>query len=677
MRRGVLLVAALGLVLASCTGGHADRTTTRPTEVPPATVGPGAERTPEGLSWAADRALPTFARPRHLWVADVRRLPTDERVLFTTLQGLVNRQRPRIYLLQGKHDRGWLERLDVPWTTIPDAWAFLDRFGGEAKGSIVYDPAQPDSLNVATTLAGIEGAVVASPRLAVGLEAEYGLPIIEDLAGRFTDPVDAYAWQLEHLWPLTTHRVLVSIWPRIHREPTSLLRDYAIATRAMVVALDAGDADQRPMLERILEQVEPNTPFLGGFPGDEGIGVELLSEHAAPMLVADGFRNMTVFSGACCRTVESRESPPTPSLEDRIYVTFLISDGDNLGYDQDYLRDKWADPARGDVPIGWTISPMLVDVAPAILRYYRETASPNDVLVSAVSGAGYVYPTPWPDETFHLFTERTGDYMDRAGLDIVEVFDRSGDQVLPMSDADARRYVDDVDPSGILTLGHGGESMIDGTTPRAGMLTIGSLRQALDDIALWAEMQDPTEPAFLAVYVNVWMLWPAGIRKIANVLDPRFEVVRPDHFFELFAQAPPPKAAPVASVTASSDWEGNVPGLAVDGDVGSVWNSGDWPPGWIELDLGGPTPIEGVSLLTAQSPDADTVHRVLARASEDEPFWLLRRFAGFTTDGQWLHVDLQEPMCVRTLRVETPESPSWVAWREIRLEVADVAPAGC
>ena len=62
MRKGVLLVAAFGLVLASCTGGQADRSTSRSTEVPPTTAGPGAE-TPEGLSWSADRALPTFARP--------------------------------------------------------------------------------------------------------------------------------------------------------------------------------------------------------------------------------------------------------------------------------------------------------------------------------------------------------------------------------------------------------------------------------------------------------------------------------------------------------------------------------------------------------------------------------------------------------------------------------------
>lgn len=43
-----------------------------------------------------------------------------------------------------------------------------------------------------------------------------------------------------------------------------------------------------------------------------------------------------------------------------------MSDGDNLQYDQIRLLHLWRDPARESVPIGWTISPALIEAALAI-----------------------------------------------------------------------------------------------------------------------------------------------------------------------------------------------------------------------------------------------------------------------------------------------------------------------
>ena len=44
--------------------------------------------------------------------------------------------------------------------------AVLQKYQDEITGMIIYDPDEPHSINVATTLAGIHDAVVASPQLA-------------------------------------------------------------------------------------------------------------------------------------------------------------------------------------------------------------------------------------------------------------------------------------------------------------------------------------------------------------------------------------------------------------------------------------------------------------------------------------------------------------------------------
>ena len=69
--------------------------------------------------------------------------------------------------------------------------------------------------------------------------------------------------------------------------------------------------------------------------------------------------------------------PSRPALQNKMYVAIFNSDGDNLQEDEGLIPLKWADSARGSVPINWTISPALVDVAPGILRYYQGTATIN------------------------------------------------------------------------------------------------------------------------------------------------------------------------------------------------------------------------------------------------------------------------------------------------------------
>ncbi|RXZ78929.1 hypothetical protein EBB07_25175 [Paenibacillaceae bacterium] len=165
------------------------------------------------ISWPKKQALPNFQQPKHLDVVDVYEESGDIKLLMTTLQGIVNRERPRIYVIQNKVDP-WLNDLKVPFKRHTDAMDVFKKYIKEVKGIIVYDPKVPDSINVATTLAGLKNAVVASPELAKQLTAKpYRLKVIDNLQGKFKDRMDAYTWQYENLWKHTTQRMLVGLSP--------------------------------------------------------------------------------------------------------------------------------------------------------------------------------------------------------------------------------------------------------------------------------------------------------------------------------------------------------------------------------------------------------------------------------------------------------------------------------
>ena len=120
-------------------------------------------------------------------------------------------------------------------------------------------------------------------------------------------------------------------------------------------------------------------------------------------------------------------------------------------------------------------------------------------------------------------------------------------------------------------------------------------------------------------------------------------------------------------VTASSEYPGNPPALAVDGDWFSYWSSGNFPPAWIEIDLGSVQRVDEIDLGITQLPDCATVHRVSGRAKTSQPYTLLREFNGFTVDQQILKYVANKPQRLRFVRVESTSSCSWVGWREVEV----------
>lgn len=113
---------------------------------------------------------------------------------------------------------------------------------------------------------------------------------------------------------------------------------------------------------------------------------------------------------------------------------------------------------------------------------------------------------------------------------------------------------------------------------------------------------------------------------------------------------------------------GNLIGaLAVDGDFGTLWNSGGGPMQWIEIDLSTEYTVSEIRLTVSQYPEGRTVHQIKGR-SADGQFILLHTFDGITRDGDELVFKPDSPpIRIRFIRIETIVSPSWVAWREIEV----------
>jgi len=493
-----------------------------------------------GISWPDGQALPTFARATHLDTIAVGRLSGDEQLMVGTLQGIVNRRQPRLYLISnGEARTHWLAVLGLPTTEMNDPYALVARYRDELRGMIVFDPEVPGSIDVATTLAGLDDAVVVSPDLAGELTSRFHLSVVEDLRGRFRDDLSAYTWEVDNLWSRTTHRMIVPIAPK----QRWFVRDYAVANRAMVFWLRVGVPGERELLDRVLAQMPPNSPYIGWFSPERGSGevqgVEYLSTHSIYNIAADLFANLTVFSGVPASVASAQPDAPAVPLINRIYVNFIVSDGDNLQYMQNHLKEVWADPARGRVPISWTINPLAADAAPAMLSYYERTATPNDYFVTGSSGAGYIHPSAWPDATFHLFAEQTQRYMARTGLRVIQIQNTGAARPQPLEPQKAAAYASGILPLGINMMNNVAPtiSVVAGGVPVASKASIKSADDAHDVIARLSAGWDGRTPRFLTLFVDAWTLTPSDVAAIAEALPGQYQVVRTDQFFSLVRQA--------------------------------------------------------------------------------------------------------------------------------------------
>jgi hypothetical protein len=510
--------------------------------------------------WAGTRLLPAFEAARELEVYDIRAAPYDVQLCATALAGLVNRRQPRVYLLSNGDDevllRGLLAHIPARFHVLPPESAILEilgRYANDVQGKIIYDPSLLDSVNVATTLAGLRDAVVVSPQLAETLDQ---LPVLVDLRiYAWKNRLQAYRWAERNLLKEASPRLVAGLNPQI----AGSLRSLLVAARAFVYWLDPrfrfpdpfnGWSMERCLIRRILATYAPGTPHLG-WVVDERRGVTLASRAALPVVPSDHFSNMEVWIASRNPTPDTHKGYPymseglsTPPRIDtqsaKVYVSFTMSDGDNLQYCQHRMYHLWQDAARGSVPLGWTISPLLPEAAPALAEYYRRTASVSDELIAGPSGAGYILPSKWPGAQLDSFLRLTGTRMQRMGLSLIETLDAPLTRFFPHR-AWQNSYAQALAPYGVRGMLVGDAYKKTGWWMNNGMPLVQNLGLVNSVEKALQLIHDNTpaainQPQFLSLYAVVWNLTPSDIKRVVASLDDRYVVVTPGTMLSMIAE---------------------------------------------------------------------------------------------------------------------------------------------
>ncbi|PKV50178.1 putative secreted protein (Por secretion system target) [Aquimarina sp. MAR_2010_214] len=474
------------------------------------------------------------------WVSVQQNNSDDEMYLFASLKGLVNRIKPRIFSYEGdalaEGPYTWLQSLGLSWTEHSDRWELITKYLNEISGLIVYDPAQIHTVNLATMLAKNKKALIVSPSLLSRLtSAPYNLPILLDLRGQFSSKIQVYQTLYDTYWSNIDHRLLIGLNPEAHK---ASLREYASALGTAVIWLDPKVSEESKLLNSFLSSMPAGANYMGWWP-EESVGITRASSYGIATIPSDYCTNLTVHSGMP-RKVNVKPIPAKPILKNKIYVAFILSDGDNLQYVEHLMRKLWNNPDRGSVPIGWTLSPAMLDAMPGALNFYHETATENDNLISGPSGLGYTYPNSFPNQSsLNEYLAKTEEYNNRAGFRVVTVWNTiTGGINQNVGESYATHT-----PSllGITGQNTGGSLSIYNQSLPGKPLSCNYCtgEQVMKDhIASAAAGWNGAEPRFIIIQAQPWSdVKPSNFKNVASSLNGNYEVVRPDHLFQLLREA--------------------------------------------------------------------------------------------------------------------------------------------
>ncbi len=294
------------------------------------------------------------------------------------------------------------------------------------------------------------------------------------------------------------------------------------------------------------------TPYNGHLVVDiyQGFTANLsLYRHAPPFEGVSGPGLGAAASGRGVAQVPAATTSPAvpsggaPKPFPRLNILFYMGDYCDIGAVYNILPVNWADPKRGEIPLGWSFTPVMTELLPDLFRWMYKTRTPNDHFMLGPGLYGYNMPNELPEGIpYEQNALLAREWCRRLGMDVTGFF--IGYQ--PPSPRTLELYAR-ATPTGVLT-NHFSVRDARAPVPHLGMYdlcTPGSQPQEIADKAVrhidsMYEAQDRggLEEGFVA-FRCIWVE-PSLIVEASRLMRERLkgvwtpEVVDPVTFFERF-----------------------------------------------------------------------------------------------------------------------------------------------
>ena len=342
-----------------------------------------------------------------LQVLNVAGLPYSQRLCALTLQGIVNKESQNmIYLVWRMYEQQWIDyyhdEFNVSVEYYSDLISLIRANKNNIQGYVVYDPALPACQFIAATICGLNNSIAVSPNM-IDIVKNEGIIQDLDLRGKFVsgNTTTIYEWGFRNLFPLCNHTIVGNMCYNNaddgYYDIYMQIIDYLISERAFVMGLSSTTEPDHMLKQMFLNGMDRFGWVVGWYGPDdyEWAHVAQASETGQTVVgsfpdISPNFSFHSRFNSGVYKQKTEHENPVYS--KNKIYVTFIFSDGDALWCANSRYRNNWESSLRGKIKIGWELGLALKYLCPDILDYFYESQSLLDEFIGGASGVGYFYP---------------------------------------------------------------------------------------------------------------------------------------------------------------------------------------------------------------------------------------------------------------------------------------------
>jgi hypothetical protein len=478
-------------------------------------------------------------------------------VMIQSLQGIIAKDmnNDQIYISDVR-DFGypiWLRDLERNYGYLAniqmDSWEFIDNFNNEINGYILYDNLNAngqnnsESLSVATSLAGLLMAV----------------PITEDheslaVSHNLTRVLDVRGKDEQWLFDNYGNQLNKDMFALQDLSLPQALRDWVSLNNMLTISKPTTSS----LFNQVADSMNPNAEIYGWSENELEVYQILNFTKKGLRLQASNYaNNFAILSQINANPSQKTSESVIPEGDER-YVTFIMSDGDNISWILSYFMNKpnefdiledryYRHPLRGEFNLGWSITPKMIELAPTVLKYIYDNATFKDNFV-ALSPGGYIYPDKYEDINFYV--EESARLMQEADLKYLMSISN-----LQPDSSNLKTFCDDFHSSDQIKgtilystydlTGWDGEIVPSNNKPCIGVRYalwndtnnnnpnfFKSGQELADKINLMSTGLS-NQDSYAIVYVNVWLNTLEDIQEAINNFDSNTRVVTPDRFMEL------------------------------------------------------------------------------------------------------------------------------------------------
>ncbi|MBQ4575881.1 MAG: hypothetical protein IJA85_11915 [Clostridia bacterium] len=405
------------------------------------------------------------------------------------LQGVINRKETRVYLASSSffvegtdieavkqdilREYGKVKLRDLPVDMGADSqyrafWSLFRAYEDEIKEIYIYSTEEhlSDTANIAAMLAARNQGVAVTESLYSQMQQNgVDLPVtyITELCG-FGDAdnsITVNGWIADHMAEGASEKAVFCLKPTGRGGPGDLpwCYDLAVAMNALIYHVDPTNPQSLDVQKKILSQFPDNIPVMG-WPGlnMENSYVENIAKLGKYVVCIDwGYTNGSVWGAFPSFRADAPVSPVSETFAvkpGKVYVAFMLSDGDAWHYCSKELLSSWNDARRGNYPLAWTIPSLFADYNPLTLRYLYDTATESDAFLQGPSGVGYMYPCMYPQKAYVEYLTQTKAALAQAGLTMVNYWDLSDNNAMIGRDPTLQNQYAEAVGVDALLLGH-------------------------------------------------------------------------------------------------------------------------------------------------------------------------------------------------------------------------------